>query len=232
MVIFAWMINSVRNTVLSVLNKNNYGYVSPADFNLFAKQAQLELFEEYFSGYAQEIAKQNSRRGTSGTTDEARRIMEVIDKFYVTDTQVDLDIIPEPADLHTVVRIMRDGREAERVENSKIHLLSSSLLTGPSVSFPVYTQQGTNFYLLPEGTSSYEIHYIRIPLAPKWTYTNIQNGTPIFFINNDYQDFELPLEDEPRLSMKILQYCGISIREAQVYAYANSEEQQMDQKKQ
>ena len=36
------MINSVRNTVLAIINKNNYGYISPSDFNLFAKQAQLE----------------------------------------------------------------------------------------------------------------------------------------------------------------------------------------------
>ena len=39
------MINSVRNTVLSVLNKNNYGYVSPSDFNLYAQNAQVEIFE-------------------------------------------------------------------------------------------------------------------------------------------------------------------------------------------
>ena len=226
------MINSVRNLVLSVLNKNNFGYISPADFNLFAKQAQLELFEEYFSGYAAEIRKQNARRGTSGTTDEARRTMEVIDTFYTIVEDVDLDAIPEPNNLHTVVRIMRDGREAERIENSRAHLLTSSPLVTPTVSFPVYTQQGGVFNLLPTGTSTYQLHYIRIPLAPKWTYINVQDGSPIFNINNDYQDFELPLEDEPRLAMRILQYCGISIRETEVYAYANTEETQSDQKKQ
>ena len=40
------MINEVYSTVLSVLNKNNYGYLSPADFNLFAEQAQLDV-EDY-----------------------------------------------------------------------------------------------------------------------------------------------------------------------------------------
>jgi len=45
------MINAVRNTVLAILNKNNYGYISPADFNLFAKQAQLDIFDEYFLEY-------------------------------------------------------------------------------------------------------------------------------------------------------------------------------------
>ena len=33
------MINSVRNTVLAIINKNNYGYISPGDFNLFAKSS-------------------------------------------------------------------------------------------------------------------------------------------------------------------------------------------------
>jgi len=55
------MINSVRNTVLSVLNKNNYGYVSPSDFNLYAQNAQVEIFEEYFSSYNKVINAENAR---------------------------------------------------------------------------------------------------------------------------------------------------------------------------
>ena len=42
------MINPVRKTVLSILNKNNYGYITPDDFNLYAKQAQLDIFDDYF----------------------------------------------------------------------------------------------------------------------------------------------------------------------------------------
>ena len=49
------MINEVRNTVLSVLNKNNYGYISPSDFNLFAENAQMEIFEDYFKNYNKAI---------------------------------------------------------------------------------------------------------------------------------------------------------------------------------
>jgi len=59
------MINSVRNTVLSILNKNNYGYISPSDFNLFAKQAQMEIYEEYYSSYNKTINAENAR--VSGT---------------------------------------------------------------------------------------------------------------------------------------------------------------------
>jgi hypothetical protein len=36
----------------------------------------------------------------------------------------------------------------------------------------------------------------------------------------------LAIEDETRLVVKILQYCGISIREGEVYQFAKAEETQ------
>ena len=39
-------INDVYKTVQAILNKEQRGYVSPFDFNKFAEQAQLEIFEE------------------------------------------------------------------------------------------------------------------------------------------------------------------------------------------
>ena len=41
-------IDAVYQTVLSVLNKEQRGYVTPQEFNLFAEQAQLDIFEQYF----------------------------------------------------------------------------------------------------------------------------------------------------------------------------------------
>ena len=78
------MINSVRNTVLSVLNKNNYGYISPSDFNLFAKQAQLDIFEDYFYQYNYQINKENARQSGTGYADITKGYSEVIDSFSVT----------------------------------------------------------------------------------------------------------------------------------------------------
>ena len=40
------MINTVRNTGMAILHKDNNGYITPEEFNLFAKQAQLEIFEQ------------------------------------------------------------------------------------------------------------------------------------------------------------------------------------------
>ena len=77
------MINSVRETVLSVLNKNNYGYVSPQDFNLFAKQAQLDLFEDIFYQYNYQINKETARQSGTGYANITKGIVEVIDLFSV-----------------------------------------------------------------------------------------------------------------------------------------------------
>jgi hypothetical protein len=56
---------------------------------------------------------------------------------------------------------------------------------------------------------------------------SLTNGEPTFDQSAaDFQDFELSIEDEVTLVLKILQYAGVSIREAEVYGFANSEETQ------
>ena len=79
------MINSVRNTVLSVINKNNYGYITPADFNLFAKQAQMEIYEEYYSSYNKAINMENARMSGTDYADIEQPIAETLESFLVTD---------------------------------------------------------------------------------------------------------------------------------------------------
>jgi len=104
------MINSVRNTVLSILNKNNYGYISPADFNLFAKQAQLDMFEDYFYQYNTQINKENNRLGRlsgTGYADIKKGLEEVLDSFSVTSflTRVNANIYSLPLDYYIINKI-------------------------------------------------------------------------------------------------------------------------------
>ena len=70
------MINEIRNTVLSVLNKNNYGYISPSDFNLFAEQAQLDLFSNYFYQYNYTINAQNKNISNTDYADFRKNYAE------------------------------------------------------------------------------------------------------------------------------------------------------------
>jgi hypothetical protein len=156
------MINSVRNTVLAIINKNNYGYISPSDFNLFAKQAQLDIFDEYFTNYNQQINEENARISGTGYADLKLGYEEVIDSFAVTKTLVqnvsNIYYLPSQTttgdDYYLINKILCYNAgvlkgEAEKVSNSKINLLNKSLLTAPSDLYPAYTQKGDSVTIFP-----------------------------------------------------------------------------------
>lgn len=316
------MINSVRNTVLSVLNKNNYGYISPSDFNLYAKQAQMEIFEEYFSNYNKLINAQNNRAVGSDYADLLKASEEVIESFLVskwlfpkTRYQFDSDTY-EPYNAYFPPSLVTTGSEAfminkitlyaqkihqgindllnpfmmkdtsfafvnvvfpgyvifnlitketaiitgvlnngvyidkdiflntgedyaiynpndyaefEKVSDGKILSLNSSNLIKPTITYPAYTMTETSVNVYPDTINGYgavQATYFRYPKDPKWTYISLLSGEPSFDQSQpDYQDFEMPLEDEYKLAMKILQYCGVSIREIQVAQFAIAQEQ-------
>jgi hypothetical protein len=245
------MINSVRNTVLSILNKNNYGYISPSDFNLFATQAQLELFENYFFNYNKAINMENARASGTEYADLRKPIEEAIEVFSVTSTLSQVSAatnrfyLPSLSttgfDYYLINKVLcYDASvnprvfkgEAEKVTHTRITLLNNSNLTPPTDEYPAYTQEGSILTVYPitfNLPNEVEANYIRYPKPPKWTYITLSNGEPIFNQSqSDYQDFELPIEDEYKLVSKILQYCGISIRETEVTQFAFSTQQLQD----
>jgi hypothetical protein len=242
------MINSVRNTVLAYINKDNRGYVTPEQFNLFAKQAQIDIFEQYFYNYNNTLVKQNNRQSGSGLADIAKRQSEVIDMFSSSSTLAfnSLGLYyyypgQNPNDLtegafYLIDRITyNNNAEVERVSHNKILNLLNSNLTAPTASYPVYTMDDTGIQVYPLAINGnlLLIQYIRYPKDPKWTWTTLTGGEPLFDQGAlDYQDFELPLSDEPMLVNKILQYAGISIREGEVIQTAKADEIQDKQEKQ
>ena len=46
-------VNTVYTTVLSILNKEQRGYLTPFEFNNLGTQVQLEIFESYFENLNQ-----------------------------------------------------------------------------------------------------------------------------------------------------------------------------------
>lgn len=234
------MIDSVRQTVLSILNKNNYGYISPSDFNLFAKQAQLEIFDGYFKELNQVINAENARMSGTDYADLNKSVREAIEVFSRTATLtqtgagVNTYFTPSLAttgdDYYLLNKVLVGTAEAEPVQHSKITLLNNSLLTAPSMQYPAYTLEADRITMFPEtitGANDVVCQYLRYPFDPQWTYATLAGGEPVFNQSAaDYQDFEVPIDDEPRLVYRILQMAGMSIREGDVYQYANAEEAQ------
>tara|TARA_R100000544_G_C2221687_1_gene57954 strand:- start:378 stop:1181 length:804 start_codon:yes stop_codon:yes gene_type:complete len=59
-------VNTVYTTVLSILNKEQRGYVTPDEFNRLATQVQLEIFESYFPDGTQ-LNRQNQNNTQNDT---------------------------------------------------------------------------------------------------------------------------------------------------------------------
>ena len=142
-----------------------------------------------------------------------------------------------PSDYYLINKILyTDGarqNEVERVHQNKITLLNQSMLTAPSKLYPAYTQAGSVVTAFPNtinNVGDLTCQYIRFPKDPVWTYITLAGGEPVFNQSAaDYQDFELPLDDEPTLINKILQFAGMSIREIQAVQFGQAQEALEDQ---
>lgn len=78
------MINETRQTVLGLLSKSNFGYISPQDFNLYATNAQLEICQDLFNKYNRQINLENARQSGTELASLRKQIEEVIEIFSVT----------------------------------------------------------------------------------------------------------------------------------------------------
>lgn len=216
---------------MSILNKDNNGYITPEEFNSFAKQAQLEIFNQYFVDFKNSKLADFKGMETSGYSDVTKQMDQTIDYFSKkVSLTYNAGKFGMPTDWFLMNALYYNQKEVEHVDQRNVYKLLQSNLTAPTTLYPAYVMQGNDITIYPSTiTSGVETFYVRYPYDPKWTYT-VVNGSPLFNQSaNDYQDFELTSSDFPKLVVKICEYAGTSIREQEVVANAKQEEMYMDQ---
>jgi hypothetical protein len=227
------MINNVRNTVMFFLNKDNNGYLTPDEFNAFARQAQLEVFEDMFYQYNKWLVKRNTGVSYSGSSDIAKLLSESIDKFSTSAALTySAGIYNLPTDLYSVTNVLYSFKDVERIEKNKLPYFLFSNHTAPTTYYPAYSQAGTTITVYPSTIqANVSIVYNRYPLDPKWTYyTDPATQAPLFDqAAPDYRDFEVPDIFQNDLIIKILKFAGVTIRENEIVAIATAEEQNNQQ---
>ena len=70
-------VNTVYQTVLLILNKEQRGYITPDEFNKTATQVQLDIFEQYFDDLNQQL------RVPQADYDYSDRQLNIDEKLYV-----------------------------------------------------------------------------------------------------------------------------------------------------
>jgi hypothetical protein len=228
-------IDTVYQKVLAILNKEQRGYITPQEFNLFANRAQLDLFEQYFY----DINQFGRMHGNSTEYSDMLNVLnEKINIFETTATLTySTDHFDLPANLYRLGTIIyantttdnfgvtsTEPIEAERVNKNEILYINSSPLTRPANTRPIYTSDstGVNVYGTAELTSAVTCNYVRKPATPNWAY-QIVFGEPLYDAANSV-NFELHPSDETELVTKILESAGLLIKDISFYQVGDKEE--------
>jgi len=221
------LVDTVYQKVLALANKEQRGYITPQDFNLFANQAQLEIFEQYFYDV-------NGARRVQGNDTVYADIDDMLEeKMQVFETTDDSTVISTyTAATGGGLYLHSQFYRVHRVEVGVKPLINCDILNtkdfrdclyggpliSPSDSRPVanirdniVTVIGSNNLTL----TPTNIIYFRKPARVNWTYVVI-NKQAMYNAGTTTGNFELHPSEENQLVNKILRLAGISNEQLEV----------------
>jgi len=171
-------IDTVYQRVLALANKEQRGYITPQEFNLFANQAQMEIFEQYFfeSGQFNRMPKDETPRA-----DVVHLLEEKISIFKKRHQPI---VIVNafgggnlPTDVYRLDNVLSYNttdttRIVEEITEDELITYSQSPLAKPTTQRPVYLRIGEN----------------SIKIYP---YGNGTNGVALFFTQSGDIDSDI-----------------------------------------
>jgi hypothetical protein len=214
-------VNTVYETVLLILNKEQRGYITPDEFNKTATQVQLQIFQKYFEDLNQ------ASRVPQNDMDYADRVLGIDEKislFRRTKTvSTSVDIGSDVYRLGTVTfqPVIGDAVELQRVQRNEYYNITKSPLTKPTEQFPVYLFQNNEILAQPTTVSSVNIDFVIRPSDVVWGFTKDQNTQILVYNSNTSTDFQLDQTEQTEVILRILAYAGIVIRDPQIVQAAS-----------
>jgi len=234
------------------MNKEQRGYVTPDEFNKIATQVQLQIFENYFEDYTQQL------RVPQNTSEYSERLKELDNKisiFKTTATGSQLTYIAGspgyfqgptftssvmPPAQSPQTSIYKLGSviykastqyevECQRVQRNDFLQLNKSPLTRPTESFPHYLWENERITIYPQAINNINdvtLSYIRRPQDIVWGYT--QSGNAYVYNASNSTWPELDSTEQVNFILKILMYMGIIVNDPLIIQAAAQESQKIE----
>ena len=222
-------VNTVYQTVLLILNKEQRGYMTPDEFNKMGEQVQLEIFEKYFEDLNQLI---RSPQTDSDYADRVTYLEEKISEFETVNAAqfVSGGTLTLPNNLHRLNTVAYSGIELQSLGRKEFYNIVRSPLTAPTETYPVYTQDNGYLRILPTTIKGgvIELAFLRTPVAPKWGFEVNQNLQFYVYRSTESTNFELHASEQTEVILRILAYAGIIIRDPQIVQAASAQVQQQN----
>jgi|TARA_B110000881_G_scaffold218965_1_gene239671 hypothetical protein len=237
-------IDTVYQRVLGIINKEQRGFVTPQEFNLFANQAQLDIFEQYFYDI-------NQHGRLHGNDTEYSDMLNILnEKINLFETQEKLEyvdfVFKHPNDLYRLGTVIYNNVttklildyingpktpqtttefiEVERINQNEFLYINSSPLTKPKNVRPVFTADNKGIKVYGDSTivDNVSLNYIKYPAKVEWRYQMVY-GEALYDAAIS-TDFELHGSEETDLVIKILALAGMVTKEDNVVAQAKAED--------
>jgi len=157
-------VDTVYQRVLALANKEQRGYITPQEFNLFANQAQMEIFEQYFFDKNQynRLPKDNTPYADlNHLLEEKISIFKKRQQPVTITNQFGDGVLPTDVyrldNLTRMARTEISGDRAniiEEVTEDEMMVIDRALLTKPTIERPIYTRKSaTNIKIKPHSSS-------------------------------------------------------------------------------
>ncbi len=219
-------VDRIYQRVLTLANKEQRGYITPQEFNLYANQAQMDIFEQYFYDLNQ------FRRVPGNDTTHADMVDILEEKIGIFEVTAILNLTANAGNLNTLPRFyrlsnVRSGNIImESVSRKDFRMFPNSPLTAPTSTRPIYIVDTINNTLQVAGGTliSADVDYIQSPRDANWTYVVVGEKALLNATALDYQDFDLHPSEETKLVVKILTLAGFTLKDPNLYQAAASED--------
>ena len=239
-------VDTVYQRVLAILNKEQRGYVTPQEFNLFANQAQLDIFEQYFydinqfgrvPGNDTEFSDMLNILNEKINLFETNAAMTYNASFYwqtpanlyrlgtivYANTVTSKSLYPTPNTVVNTTTLV----EAERINYNEYLMINQSEYLKPTNSRPVFVASTDGYKVYGaagELITGVTCNYIKNPTEAAWGYQMVY-GEALYDATTSV-DFELHDSEETELVVKILAFAGLVVQDVQMYQIANGMEMQ------
>ena len=231
-------VDTVYKTVLLILNKEQRGYMTPQEFNNIATQVQLQILNEYFDSLNQGLRKPGNNSEYGDYIKDLEEKLSIFQESLSTFTYSSGIFTPvlgsnEIYKLGTVTYTNASLKEVEveLVQPNELKQLQRSILTTPSLAYPLYTYRQGQLYVYPISiTSGISITYLRKPLAPIWGFILGSRGQYLYDaspynpnaspVPTGSRDFELDNGEQTNIILRVLMYAGIIIKDLSIVQVA------------
>jgi len=228
-------IDRVYQKVLAMANKEQRGYITPQEFNLFANQAQMEMFEQYFydiKGFNQTLGNTQEYSDSLSVLYEKIGIFEELQdsSWMIMNMPVSGDYISIPKKIYKIGTVRVSSNQVELLNTKDWDAARFSPLTTPTEERPIgsITSKGLVVAIgkttqATPSTISMSISYIRRPVKVEWAYVIVNDKA--LYNDNISVDFELHPSEETELVYKILKLAGFGLKAVEVAQGATGLEQ-------